>query len=224
MPLITPKVSRLPTGYPSFLPSDLPTYMGGNGEPQPPPISCAYPLDDDGTLATAFGYAYAGPAVGADSQSMDFTSAGAGVALLMPAGLFSTARFSRPASGFAVVEAAITPTTTVPNSGMSLMITNAGGTMINAFTFVGSPGDVQAILIDSDGAVSFKLNGAEYTTNSWSNGSGQKTVGESDMVSFYLWANASAGAQVAQITLRTDAADITGSYGAGGADPCGNSL
>ncbi len=57
--------------------------------------ACAYPLNDDGTIAAAIGYGYAGPAIG-DGQRMQYTlGAGGGVKILVAGAATTTARFHR---------------------------------------------------------------------------------------------------------------------------------
>lgn len=200
-----------------------------------PAVSCAYPLDDDGSLAGAFGYAFAGPAVGADSQSMDYTAATTtGVtAILAPAALFSTARFSRPDTGYAVAEAAVTvKTNPVVGNGQGMLlfvISDAAGNLVNVGTGICETADglgVLAVKVAADGTVTGYLDDVVGSI-SWFNPApgGQTTVGATDKFGFALAAdgNTQEGDRIA-MTLRTAASDITGSYGAGGADPCGNSL
>lgn len=198
-----------------------------NNSEQVAPVACAYPLDDDGTLAGAFGYAYAGPAIGVDSQTMDYTLTGDNqIAVLVPANIFSTSRFSRPASGYAVSEANITTCTGSVNGVLLLVISDAGGSFVNAANIVSNPAstDLLAVTVASDGTVIGYVNGSPISI-AWQNNLGQLTVGLTDKFSLGLSTgnNGMTGDQVV-VTLRTKASDITGSYGAGGKDVCGNAL
>lgn len=194
-----------------------------NNSTQVAPITCAYPLDDDGTLAGAFGYAYAGPAVGADSQSMDYTSAGAGGAILLPSGAFTTARFSRPASVYSVAEA----TSPVGDIGsLVLVVSDTGGSFVNALVIdVQDEGDLLAVTVASDGSVNAYINGAPAGASAnWLNPIGQTTVGATDKYALALGATAVGSGQITQMTLRTKSTAFTGAYDPGATDPCGNAI
>lgn len=194
-----------------------------NNSAQAVVVSCAYPLDDDGTVATAFTYLHAGPAVGADSQSMDYTAAATGGALLAPAGVLGAARWSRPGSGKIVWEG-VNDVGTTANGGVSLLcvVSDAGGSMLEVGSVVSNTvGGVLAFTVDAAGAiVGYRDNTPVAIT--WL--SSAPTVGATDKVAAALFAGCDNIGEVGRITLRTNAADITGSYGAGCTDPCGNAL
>lgn len=186
-------------------------------------LACLYPLDDDGTVATGFGFEFAGPAVGEDSQSMDYTASVAGEAILAPANIFSTARVSRPESGSFVVEAEVTSVTGASGGVLLLVITNAAGDLVNVASNVATTTDLLAFIVNSAGTVTAYLNeSTEGVTLAWQNAEGVKVVGATDKVGFALLANDNTeiGDTLAMV-LRTSAADITGSYGAGIRTICG---
>lgn len=205
---------------PAYDPADRPfTPAAGGG------IACAYPLDDDGTLAAGFGYAHAGPAVG-DGQRMDYDLIGGATgntALLMPANALGSASFDLPASGSIVVEASVI-TGNAEGCGVAVLWHN-GGTLTdfmgNAGTFDSSR--VLAIRVTSAGVVRWFLDGVIQADPG-------KTVPSGQKVAFYLYTNDTADAALpasANIQLRTQAADYSygaSEYGAGAADPCGNEL
>jgi hypothetical protein len=203
--------------------SDSQLRSGGGGSE---PVVCAYPLDDDGSLSAQFGHIYAGPAVGDDQQSMDYTAAVDGAAVLLPAGLLTTARFSRPASGYVAVEAVVTATEATCGGSLVAVISNASGDIVNVASINGNNGslDTLAVTIADDGTVTAYKNEEAMEAPEWLF-PGAEVVGPTDKVSFGLGANTFTltGDRVA-MTLRTAASDITGSYGAGGKDVCGNAL
>lgn len=180
--------------------------------PPEPSITCDYALNDDGTLAGIgnFGYAYAGPAIGTNSQSMDYTASVSGEAILAPAQLFGTARFSRPTIGSTVVEAEITVATGTAEPILLLVISNAAGSLVNVASVVGATATVGrlGVTVASDGTVKGWKNGLP-TTLAWFAGPG--TVGETDKFGFALMAGGDTqiGNRVA-MTLHTSAANITG--------------
>lgn len=206
---------------PAYDPTDRPFVPAAGGSV----ISCAYALDDDGTLAGAFGFGHAGPAVG-DGQRMDYDltgSATGGTALLMPAGALGAASFDLPSSGSMVVEAQVV-TGNADGCGVAVLWHN-GGTLTD---FMGNAGiisgtGVLGIRVTSAGVVRWFLDGVIQADPG-------KTVPSGQKVAFYLFAN-DAGLSTlpanATVQLRTQAADYSygaSEYGAGAADPCGNEL
>lgn len=191
-----------------------------------PELPVGYALDDNGDLATGMGYGYAGPAVGSDSQSMDYTAAVDGAAVLLPAGILTTARFPRRADASIAVEAVVTETDETCGGSLIVVISDAGGNVINVASVNGTNGalDTLAAIVATDGTVTAVINEVPRESPEWLF-DGPKLVGATDMVGFGLAANTYTvtGNHVA-MTLRTDAADITGDYGVGATDPWGNPI
>ena len=187
---------------------------------------CAFPLDDDGTLATAFGYGYAGPAVG-DGQQMQYTTTGnAQIKILSSSGSVTSARFHRGANpiGF---EAVVNSYGGAANStGLAILITNSGGSVVNAADINSSAdGDLLQFEVAPDGTVSAKKNGAAFDLSTrWLNPAGQKTVGATDYFCPYLYINDQLTGQLVDIQLVTNAASMTGTYSANAVDICGGAL
>ena len=206
-------------GSPAYAVSALPVYRGGTAEAAAV-ISCVYPLDDDGTLAASFGYGYAGPAVAPAQQGLSFTSAASGQSILTALNALGTARFSRPASGKAAFEFSYAGGT-VSYVGTMIVISTAGGSVINSAFVQQTTASLGAITVAADGTVAGFKNSVTSTLF-WSNGAGQKTVGPTDKYALALFVNATAAGQTASGTLRSRAADMTGTYIAGETDPCGN--
>jgi hypothetical protein len=186
-------------------------------------VSCVYPLDDDGTLATALGYGYAGPAVG-DGQRMQYTlGAGGGVKILVAGAATTTARFQRGELpiGFEAVVNDYAPT---PH-GLAFVITDGAGAVINAVTmFASAVNDVLQMELSASGVLTAKKNGVAFDLSSyWRAPAGQKTVGASDYFAPYLWLTDQAWAvgEVTDIQLRTCAASLTGTYSTGCTDIAG---
>lgn len=182
--------------------------------------SCAYPLDDDGTLAASFGYGYAGPATGAGQQGLSFTSSASGQSVLLAANTFGAARFARPASGKSVFELQYV-SGTVQYIGCTITISDAGGAFINSAFVQQTTPSLGAVTVASDGTVGGLKDGVDNAL-SWSNGAGQKTVGPTDKYAIGIFVSATAAGQTATGDLRTFAGDMTGTYTAGETDPCGN--
>ena len=183
--------------------------------------SCAYPLDDDGTIAASFGYGYAGPAVAPAQQGLSFTSSASGQSILAALNALGTARFSRPASGPAAAFEFSYAGGTVSYVGTMIVISSAAGTLINAAFVTHTAASLGTITVAADGTVAgFKDN--VTSTLSWSNGAGQKTVGATDKYALGIFVNATAAGQTAAGTMRSYEANFTGTYIAGETDPCGN--
>lgn len=188
-------------------------------------ISCAYPLDDNGTLAASLGFGYAGPAIG-DGQQMHYTTTGAGgVKLLASSASLTSGRFQR--EGWPVgYEAFVTSCPTCP-AGLALLITNSGGSIVNAVSLESTAdSDLLQFIVSADGTISAKRNGAAFDLSAfWLNPAGQKTVGATDYFSPYLWLNDNAlPGDLADIQLRTLYINMTGTYPALTADLCGNAI
>lgn len=186
----------------------------------PPTISCAYPLDDDGTLAASFGYGYAGPAVAPNQQGLSFTSSASGQSVLLAADTFGSARFSRPASGPAAVFEFAYAGGTMNYTGLLIIISDAGGTFINSAQVTSTVASLLAITVAADGTVAGFEDGVTDSLG-WSNGAGQKTVGATDKYALGIFCNATAAGQTASGTLHSVSTDMTGTYTGGETDPCG---
>lgn len=189
-------------------------------------IGCAYPLDDDGTLATAFGYGFAGPAVG-DGQQMQYTTTGnAQVKILSAAGAVTSARFNRGSYPIGFEAVANSYGGAVNVTGMAILITNAGGSIVNAATILTSANsDLLQFEVAADGSISAKVNGIAYDlSSSWLAPAGQKTVGVTDYFCPYLFINDLFIGQLVDIQLITNAASMTGAYSASAVDICGNTI
>jgi hypothetical protein len=195
----------------------------GSGAPPEPPIGCAYPLDDDGTLAAAFSYEYAGPAGGEDQQTLSFTTTTGNNAILAPANIFSTARFSRPGSNAAAVEVEFLAGGS--RGGGVIIISDAAGNFVNSGAIIdGVIGDVIVFRVASDGTVSASKNGSPDTID-WFDEMGQTTVGATDKYGYALMLNPVTASETGTIALRTNAATYTdGSHSAGDTDPCGEAI
>lgn len=188
-----------------------------------PIIGCAYPLDDDGTIATAFGYGYAGPAVG-DGQQMQYTTTGSGNMVLVAAGSLTSARFPRGASPIGIEYQVSSYGGSGNNANGAILITNSGGALVNAGTVPAiADGDNIQFEITSDGTVTAKKNGVSASI-SWLNPSWQKTVGATDYFCPYLAVNDSIPGQLVDIQLVTNAANMVGTYSANAVDICGNTI
>lgn len=189
-------------------------------------FSCAYPLDDDGTISTAFGYGYAGPAVG-DGQQMQYTTTGnAQVKILSSSGAVTSARFQRVSDpiGFEAVVNSYGGATNA--AGLAILITSSGGSIVNATdVFTSADGDLLQFEVAPDGTVSAKKNGAAFDLSArWLNPAGQKTVGATDYFCPYLYIDDQLTGQLVDIQLVTNAASMTGTYPSGTTDICGNPL
>lgn len=185
-------------------------------------ISCAYPLDDDGTLASLLGYGYAGPAVG-DGQKLRYTTDNAtGVKLLIAANALTGGSFSRGLAHVGYEALAIIAD--IP-CGTALVILAANNSVVNAVTLnMDSDGDLGQFIVAPDGTISAKKNGAPHDLSSaWMDALGQKTIGETDKFAPYLWAtdDGSTGSK-AVVQLRTAAQIMEGAYPEGCVDLCGN--
>lgn len=185
---------------------------------------CAYPLDDDGTLAAALGYGYAGPAIG-DGQRMQYALGAVNeIKILCAAAATSTARFQRGSapSGF---EASVIQYAPASN-GLALVIEDGAGSVINAVTLAAyAAGNLLQMEIAPDGTLTAKRNGSVVDLSSfWLNPSGQKTIGASDYFAPYLWMTDRTwgSGTTAEIQLVTHHADMTGTYASGCTDLCGN--
>ena len=187
------------------------------------PISCVYPLDDDGTVSASFGVGYAGPAVAPAQQGLSFTSSASGQSILTAANALGTARFSRPASGPAVVFEFSYTGGTMDYTGLLIIISTAAGTFVNSAFVKNTTASLLAITVDADGTISGFIDGTPATLF-WSNGAGQKTVGATDKYALGIFVNATASSQTASGTLHSAATDMTGTYTAGETDPCGNMI
>ena len=151
-------------------------------------VSCVYPLDDDGTVAASLGYMTAGPAIG-DGQTLGLTSDGGNhVHLLLSAGALTTARFSRGAAPIGYEAAEVTNTGGVMDGFVCILITDAGGALVNAGTVQTTLAGLSQIEVAPDGTVSAKRNGSPYTIQ-WAFPAGQTTVGATDKFCPYLIAN-----------------------------------
>lgn len=180
-----------------------------------------YALDDDGTLATAFSYGYAGPAVGVDQLSMQFTAPASGEFILAPASLLDAARFPL-LGGTAVCEAVITAISG-GNGALVFAVISDEGAVTNIATVSGNEaGQVLAVTIGPDGTVTPYRNGVLHEFSFTAAGS--PVVGATDRYGFALHVDASASAQEFEMTLRIEATNITGSYGAGVTDPWGTEI
>lgn len=201
-------------------------YAEGNATTESQQFACAYALDDDGTLATAFGYGYAGPAVG-DGQQMQYTTTGnAQVKILSSSGAVTSARFQRGANpiGF---EASTNSYGGAGNAaGVAILITNSGGSIVNATdVFASADGDLLQFEVAADGTVSAKKNGAVFDISArWINMAGQKTVGATDYFCPYMYINDQQAGQFVDIQLVTDGASMAGTYSANAVDICGNTI
>lgn len=187
-------------------------------------IGCAYPLDDNGTLASAFGYGYAGPAVG-DGQQMQYTTTGnAQVKILSSSGAVTSARFQRGASPIGWEAIAASYGGAINVTGMAILITDSGGSIVNAASINASAdGDMMQFEVSAAGAISAKVNGSVYDLSPrWLNLSGQKTVGATDYFCPYLFINDQFPGQLVDIQLVTNAGSMTGTYSSGAVDVCGN--
>lgn len=186
-------------------------------------VSCVYPLDDDGTLAAALGYGYAGPAIG-DGQRMQYALGAVNeVKILCAAAATSTARFQRGAApiGF---EASVIQYAPAPH-GLSLVIEDGAGSVINAVTFDAyAAGNLLQMEIATDGTITAKRDGSAVDLSAfWLYPSGQKTIGASDYFAPYLWMTDRTwgSGTTAEIQLVTHHADMTGTYSTGCTDVCG---
>ena len=188
------------------------------------PVGCAYPLDDDGTVAASYGYGYAGPAVGPAQLRMQYTTTGsATVKLLLSSGFANTGRFSR-ASTVIGYEALAVSAAGANFCGAAIAITDSGGAIINAGTInSAADNDLMQFEIAPDGTVSGFLNGAAYSFQ-WLYPAGQKTVGATDKFAPYLWVNDSVASELADVILTIKAADMTGTYPSDATDVCGNPI
>lgn len=188
-------------------------------------IICAYPLDDNGTLASAFGYGYAGPAVG-DGQQMQYTTTGsASIRILVAAGAVTSARFQRAASPIGYEAEVISYGGAFPQaSGLAIVLTNAGGAVVNAAAVPSTAdGDLIQFEVSATGVVTAQLNGTPFNLAPvWLNPMGQTTVGATDYFAPYLWINDQFTGQIVDIQLVTDHASMIGAYSSGAVDICGN--
>ena len=151
-------------------------------------VSCVYPLDDDGTLAASFGYMTAGPAIG-DGQTLGLTSDGGNHAhILLSAGALTTARFSRGAAPIGYEAAEVTNTGGVMRGFVCILITDAGGVLVNAGSVDTITGGLSQIEVAPDGTVSAKKNGSTSSIG-WAFPAGQTTVGATDKFCPYLAVN-----------------------------------
>jgi hypothetical protein len=186
-------------------------------------VSCAYPLNDDGTLAASFGYMTAGPAIG-DGQTMGYAADGGNhVHSLLPAGALTTARFSRGAAPIGYEAAEVTNTGGVVKGFVGIIITDSGGAVVNGGSLQTTLAGLSQIEVAPDGTVSAKRNGAPYVIQWELFPAGQTTVGATDKFCPFLAANengATAGDYI-EIQLRTCAASLTGTYSTGCTDIAG---
>lgn len=151
-----------------------------------PAISCAYPLDDDGTLATAFGYTLL-PMDAPGYQTGTYTQTGVAAGLIaLNSAAFTTGSFSRPASAPIAVQGKCTAAdvaTTGYVGGISLLLA--------VFDSGGSPvGNAVASIIEK-----YPL-GAEYslTVNGTTIASGALTgASAGKSVAFYVNADGTIG-------------------------------
>lgn len=184
--------------------------------------ACAYPLDDNGTVAASLGYMTAGPAIG-DGQTLGLTSDGGNhVHVLLSAGALTTARFSRGAAPIGYEATEVTNTGGVMRGFVCILITDSGGVLVNAGSVQTTLAGLSQIEVAPDGTVSAKRNGSPYTIP-WLFPAGQTTVGATDKFCPYLAANensATAGDYI-EIQLRTCAASLTGTYSTGCTDIAG---
>lgn len=194
--------------------------------PNPNPVSCAYPLDDDGSLILSFGYGYAGPATGPDLQTMSYTTTGlGGVKGLLALNALTTANFGRRVTPQAY-EALVTSKGVATGCGLAIALVDSGGSLYNATTINAlADEDVLAFEVGSDGVVTAARNGVpENIDGNWLNPAGQKTVWATDRFAPYLWLMDSTTGELVEITLRTNTSDMTGTYPSGTTDICGNPL
>lgn len=106
-------------------------------------------------------------------------------------------------------------------TGLLIIISTAAGVFVNSAFVKNTTASLLAITVASDGTIAGLLNSAPATLF-WANGAGQKTVGPTDKYALGIFVNATAAGQTASGTLRSRAADMTGTYFAGETDPCGN--
>lgn len=189
-------------------------------------VSCAYPLDDDGSLVSAFGYGYAGPATGADLQTLSYTTTGlGGVKVLLAANSLTTANFPRRAETQAF-EASVISKGGATGCGMAIALVDSSGALYNAVTLnAAADGDTLSFEVAPDGVVTATRNGTPIgISGNWLAPAGQKTVGPTDRFAPYLWLTDSTTGEPVEITLRTNSPDMTGTYLTGTTDICGNPL
>lgn len=186
---------------------------------------CAYPLNDDGTIAAALGFAHAGPAVD-DGQLLQYTLTGSGgLKGLFASGALSSARIARDATAPIGFEAISVNSPAGVPPWIGLVLSDSGGAEVNrAYCQITDTGDLVQFEVASDGTVTAKKNGAPYTVN-WEFPGGQTTVGATDFFSPYFEFQdgiPGAAGQTISARLITDHQSMTGTYTSGAVDICGN--
>lgn len=182
-----------------------------------PSVSCAYPLDDDGSTAALLGYVSAGPATGPDLQTMSYTTSGSVKHILCATDVLTTANFAQPVGNDVAVEAVVTQQGTTVCSLVIAVIAEGGSVTVATLDAV-ADGDVLAFTVTPSGVVSAYVNGV-YTLPT-----GFVSVGATDKFAFWLAVDGMPSGQSVIMTLRTNASDMTGTYPAGTTDICGNTL
>jgi len=183
-------------------------------------IGCVYPLDDDGTIAAAIGFGYAGPAAGGGQQLYNMAS-GTGSFVLAPDDPYGVDGLSKPASNDMVVEAAVTSTGSTAQGGLGFLISDSGVLVAYGYVPYSADGDVLGLIVDSAGVMTGKRNG--YTV-ALAVGLGVANVSGTRKVAYALTYGSATLGDTIDMTLRTNASDITGSYSVGATDICGNAI
>ena len=175
-------------------------------------VSWVYLLNDDGTLATEFGYGYAGPAVNDGlTLSVDIIG-GQGIRVLLPANkIYPKLKRGLVPIGF---EADL-----VANGGaggdafLSIAIISSSGVLINVGSVLLNEADINAIEVQPDGEVT------STERIEWADSGGQTAIGPSDFFAPFLNID-ELGAVTGHFEskLIVSAAQMTATYSAGTVD------
>lgn len=181
--------------------------MGGS------PPGCAYPLDGDGTIPAAFGFGWAGPAVG-NGQRVNYARVGGatgGAAVLLAADPFGADSFDLPASGSVAVELQVA---TAGGAAVGLAVLwHDAGTFENFFADALTADDdsVITVYVDNAGTITWALDGVTQ--------SGSATIPDGSKWAPYIFVNDGEGdSGTASARLVTDSAKML--YPDGSSDLC----
>jgi len=213
------------------------------------PISCAYPLDDDGTLSAAFGFGHAA-ANAPDYRRVDYiyqSPAVGGGAFALPnsANAFGSQAISI-GSGKVAVEMLVNSVPDVDFNGVGISTVSSSGGIpspgetSNAHIAVYSGSPVTAFSGLSASPIGVPLvgfrvgivmdgstGGITYITSEGTIGTatGRFTIGTDQTFVIQITDSGFvANGKTVSVTLITDAADMVLTYPAGTTDPCGNDL
>lgn len=189
--------------------------------------ACAYPLNDDGTLAATLPGTpgYAGPSA-SGGQRIQFSTTGDFIydrKYLMSSGAKTAARFARPSGHGIAFEASVNAALGANKVGLGILITNAAGTYQRiGVVETGANGDRLMILVTQSGDIEGGIN-SPYGSIIFDSPASPE-ISETDMFSPFLYVVDDQAGYTADITLLSDKADMIGSYPAGTTDICGTPL